>query len=173
MQPSRPNRFRSVLVQYITFFFFVDKCTTHYLSCTHIACIKGNLLYNFKHTEIYILFCHSLSLSLASLSLSIFSQHGIKVLFSFFSRTKNGQGTINIAILPKNYCSSTISIGSEALLECRRTTVSHSFKTYGSSQPSNFMFTFFTITVSSESLLPPTPSTYKISLHRIILNYFF
>lgn len=74
------------------FFFFVDKCTTHYLSCTHIACIKGNLLYNFKHTEIYILFCHSLSLSLASLSLSIFSQHGIKVFIIIFLTNEKWTG---------------------------------------------------------------------------------
>ena len=83
---------------------------------------------------------HTFSLTLASLSLSIFSQHGIKVFFFFFNFINKkwmgggggGGGTNEEILLGCDY-NSTIPTGSRALLGYKKTTVSHNFKTYGSS----------------------------------------
>ena len=49
--------------------------------------------------------------------------------FFFFNERKMGRGTINVAILFGHDYNSTLPVRSKALLECRRTTVSHSFPT--------------------------------------------
>ena len=112
--------------------------------CTHIAyttliytCIKGILLYNFKHTEICILFCHTLSLSLSRHFLCLYFLNMVSKFF-FFDKQKmgglgGGGGATNKKILFGCDYSNTIPTGSRALLGYKKTTVSHNFKTYGSS----------------------------------------
>ena len=55
---------------------------TYCLYYTHIYLYKGHSLVQFQtHRNMHTILSHTFSLTLASLSLSIFSQHGIKVFF--------------------------------------------------------------------------------------------